>query len=248
MDQDFSEGVNLAEKYPAKLKEMQDLFFAEAKKYNVLPLDDSKFDRMNPAIRPSLTQGRDTFTYYPGMVRIPRGAVPDVLNRSFSITADVVIPENGANGMLITHGGRFGGYGLYLLGGKLAYTFNMNGIYEATILSAERISAGRHTVAMDFQYAGGGLAKGGVATLMVDGAQVGQGRVAITTPVILNTDETLDVGEDLGTPLSEAYQVPFRFNGKIEQVTIKLQSIDPIAEAELGIVKPAAELKKKISD
>jgi len=248
VDQDFSEGVNLAEKYPAKLKELQDLFFAEAKKYNVLPLDDSKIDRMNPAIRPSLTRGRDTFTYYPGMSRIPRGAAPDILNRSFSITADVVVPDQGGNGMLVTHGGRFGGYGMYMLGGKIAYTFNMNGIYEGTIISAESVPAGNHTVTLDFQYAGGGLAKGGIATLKVDGVQVAQGRIAITTPVVINTDETFDVGEDYGTPVSESYQVPFRFNGTLEQVTIKLGPVDPEAEAALGIIKPALEQKKKISD
>jgi len=248
VDQDYSEGVNLAEKYPAKLKEMQDLFYAEAKKNNVLPLDDSKFARISPAIRPSLTRGRDTFTYYPGMKRIPRGAAPDVLSRSFTINADVVIPQNGGNGMLITQGGRFGGYGLYMLNGKLAYTFNMDGIFEATIVSAEMIPDGRHSIIMDFRYDGGGLAKGGVATLMVDGAQVGQGRVAITTPVMINTDETLDIGEDTATAVNESYQVPFRFNGTIEQVTIKLGPIDPVAAEELGIAKPAAELKKKISD
>ncbi len=248
VDMDFSEAVNMADKYPEKLKELQNLFYAEAKKYNVLPMDNSKFARLNPMIRPSLTRGRDTFTYYAGMNRIPNGASPDVLNRSFSITADVVIPQNGGNGMLITQGGRFGGYGLYMLNGKLVYTFNMDGIYSADIVSTDNVPAGRHTVTMDFKYNGGGIAKGGTATLLVDGAQVGQGIVALTTPVTIALDSTLDIGMDTGTGISETYTVPFRFNGTLEQVTIKLQPIDPVAEEELGIVKPAAEMKKKISD
>jgi len=247
VDKDFSEAVNLAEKYPAKLKELQDLFYAEAKKYNALPLDDSKLDRLNPAIRPSLTRGRDTFTYYAGMSRIPRGAAPDLLNRSWSISADVALPDNG-NGMIITHGGRFGGYGLYMLEGKAVYSYNMNGMVRADIASSGKIPAGKHNITVDFQYDGGGLAKAGIATILADGAQVAQGRVEMTTPVLLSADETLDIGEDFGTPVTEAYQVPFRFNGKIEQVTIKIQPIDPVAEEQLGIIKPAAELKKKISD
>ena len=248
VDMDFSEGANLAEKYPAKLKELQDLFYAEAKKYNVLPINNNKFALLNPSVRPSLTRGRDTFTYYPGMTRIPSGAAPDILNRSFSVTADVVIPASGGNGMVISQGDWFGGWGFYMLNGKLVYTFNMNGLYSADIASSDKIAAGRHTLTMNFKYNGGGIAKGGIATLLVDGMQVGQGKIDVTTPVTVALDSDLSVGEATGTPLSDTFAVPFRFNGTLEQVTIKLEPIDPIAEQELLNVKPAAEMKKKISD
>ncbi|MCI0408941.1 MAG: sulfatase-like hydrolase/transferase, partial [Acidobacteria bacterium] len=127
---DFSEAVNLASREPKKLREMQDLFWVEASRYNVLPLDNSKVERMDVSNRPSLTRGRPTFTYYPGMVRIPEGAAPDLKSKSFRISATVQIPASGAQGLLATHGGRFAGWGLYVLDGKPVFHYNLAGVEQ----------------------------------------------------------------------------------------------------------------------
>lgn len=126
VDQDFSEANDLAAKNPKKLRELQDLFWIEAAKYNVLPLDNSKIERMDVNNRPSLTKGRSLFTFYSGQVRIPEGSAPDMKNKSFKITAEVEIPEGGAEGVIATQGGRFNGWGLYILAGKLLFTTTLS--------------------------------------------------------------------------------------------------------------------------
>jgi len=219
---DFSEAVNLAAQEPAKLKELQELFWKEAEKYNVLPIDNSKVERLDVTNRPSLTAGRNMFTYFPGMVRIPEGAAPDMKNKSYQIKAEVEIPKAGAEGIVITHGGRFAGFGLYVLKGKPVFCYNLAGVARYTIEGKDTLLPGRHTIVYDFKYDGGGLGKGGVGTLQVDGKIAATGRIERTLPFRLSLDETLDCGEDTGTPVSEVYHVPFKFTGTIEKVTIDL--------------------------
>jgi len=218
---DFSESNNLAAKEPARLKELQDLFGKEAEKYNVLPIENSRIDRFDVSLRPSLTRGRDEFTYFPGLVRIPEGAAPDTKNRSWQIMAEVSIPAGGAEGMLLTHGGRFSGWGLYLLKGKPDFCYNLAGVARYTIAGKEALAPGAHTIVYDFKY-DGGLGKGGVGTIKVDGKTVATGRIERTLAFRLSLDETLDCGEDTGTPVSEDYHVPFKFNGELKQAVLKL--------------------------
>jgi arylsulfatase len=219
---DFSQANNLAAKEPAKLRELQDLFWVEAAKYNVLPLDNSKVERLDTANRPSLTRGRSVFTYFPGQVRIPEGAAPDVKNKSFKIAASVEIPEGGSDGMLITQGGRFSGWALYLLGGKPVFCYNLAGVDRYFATGKDKLAPGKHTVELDFKMDGAGLGKGGTATLLVDGQPAGEGMIARTLPFRMSLDETLDVGEDTGTPVSEDYRVPFKFTGTIGRVAVRL--------------------------
>jgi arylsulfatase A-like enzyme len=219
---DFSEANNLAAKEPAKLRELQDLFWVEAAKYDVLPLDNSKVERLDTSNRPSLTRGRSVFTYYPGQVRIPEGAAPDVKNKSFKIAATVEIPEGGAEGMLLTQGGRFAGWALYLLRGKPVFCYNLAGVDRYYATGKDKLAPGNHTVELDFKTDGAGLGKGGSATLLVDGKPAGEGKIARTLPFRMSLDETLDCGEDTGTPVSEDYHVPFKFTGTIAKVAVRL--------------------------
>jgi len=222
VNEDFSEANDLASKEAAKLKELQDLFWTEAEKYNVLPIENSRIDRFDVNLRPSLTRGRDEFTYFPGLVRIPEGAAPDLKNKSYQIKAEVEIPKAGAEGMLITHGGRFSGYGLFVLKGKPVFHYNLAGVAHYNIAGKDKLAPGKHTVLFDFKYDGGGLGKGGVGTLLVDGKKVATGRIERTLAFRLSLDETLDCGEDTGTPVVEAYHVPFKFTGELKKVVIEL--------------------------
>jgi arylsulfatase len=221
--EDFSEANDLASKHPAKLKELQDLFWKEAEKYNVLPIENARIPRFDVGLRPSLTTGRDVFTYFPGLVRIPEGAAPDLKNKSYQIKAEVVIPKSGAEGMLLTHGGRFSGYGLYLLKGKPVFTYNLAGVARYSVAGKEALKPGAHTILFDFKYDGGGLGKGGVGTLQVDGKTVATNRIERTLAFRLSLDETLDCGEDTGTPVSEDYHTPFKFTGELKQATVYLK-------------------------
>jgi arylsulfatase A-like enzyme len=223
---DFSEANDLAAKEPRKLRELQDLFFAEAARYNVLPLDNSKIERADVSIRPSLTRGRTEFTYYPGMVRIPEGAAPDFKNKSYRIVADVEIPANGAEGVLITQGGRFNGFGLYLLQDKPVFYYNLVGVERTSVAAKDALSPGKHIVAVDFRYDGGGIGKGGLLTLSVDGKEAANGRLNRTIPFRVSADETLDIGEDTGTPVSEDYRVPFKFTGTLNKVVVDLSEVN----------------------
>jgi len=219
---DFSEANNLAEKEPAKLRQMQDLFWVEAAKHEVLPLDNSKVERLDTTNRPSLTRGRTLFTYYPGQVRIPEGAAPDMKNKSFTISASVQIPQGGAEGMLLTQGGRFAGWGLFVLKGKPVFCYNLAGVARYCVTGTDALPPGAHNVELEFKYDGPGLAKGGTATLRVDGKAAGNVKLAQTLGFRMSLDETLDCGEDTGTPVSEDYRVPFRFTGTINRVAVRL--------------------------
>ena len=220
--EDFSQSQNLVKTHPDKLRELQRLFYIEAVKYNVLPLDNSKAERLDVRNRPSNIRGLSEFTYYDGMVRIPEGGAPDLKNKSFGISAVVEIPEGGAKGLIMTQGGRFAGLGLYLLDGRPVFHYNLCGVERYSVAGDEKLSPGRHVVTLDFIYDGGGVGKGGQATLTVDGEKVASARLLQTIPFRMSLDETLDIGEDTGTPVSEDYQVPFKFTGNLEKVTINI--------------------------
>jgi arylsulfatase len=240
---DFSQAVDLADKEPKKLRELQDLFWIEAAKYDVLPLDNSAVERFDVRIRPSLTRGRSVFTYYAGQTRIPEGSAPDLKNKSFKIGADVDIPAGGANGVIATQGGRFNGWGLYLLDGKPVFHYNLAGVQRFTIAGKEKLAPGKHVILADFKYDGGGIGKGGTVTLNVDDKLVAEGRVDRTYPFRVALDETLDIGEDTGTPVSEDYHVPFKFTGTLNRVLIRLTDAELSAEDQEQIRRAKAAIR-----
>jgi arylsulfatase len=226
IDDDFTEADDLAEKEPRKLRQLQDCFWIEAAKYNVLPIDDRVFMRVNPLTRPSITAGRTKFTYFPGTVRLPELSAPSMKNRSYSITADTVIPPAGAEGMLLTQGGRFGGHGLFVQDKKLIYVYNIAGAFVYTITSGERVPTGDATLRFEFARNDGPAGAGGTGRLFINGKKVGEGTIARTVLNRFSLDEGMDVGEDTGTPVSESYQVPFKFTGTLKQVTVDLGPVD----------------------
>ena len=244
VDQDFSEANDLAAKEPKRLRQLQDLFWAEAGKYNVLPLDNSTTERFDVSLRPSLTRGRMEFTYYPGMIRIPEGTAPDFKNKSYRITADIEIPDDGAEGVLMTQGGRFNGLGLYLLQSKPVFYYNLVGVDRTSVSGNDKLAPGKHSILVTFKYDGGGIGKGGLATLSVDGKKVAEQKLARTIPFRVSADETFDIGEDTGTPVSEDYHVPFKFTGTLNKVVINLgeAALTPQEQKELDQQEGANEL------
>jgi len=227
VSEDFSQANNLAAENPEKLKELQDAFDAEAKKYNVYPLDSSFASRADPAIRPSLTRGRTEFTYYPGAIRIPEGSAPDFKNKSWAVAAEVAVPEGGADGVLATMGGRFGGWALLIQDGKpeFVYALSNQPEHKYRIASDKALPAGNHVVRFSFKYDGGGIGKGATGTLFVDGKEVAQGKIPQTIGVRFSLDETFDVGEDTGTPVVEDYvdKMPFEFTGDLKKFMVVLE-------------------------
>ena len=223
IDDDFSQSKNLAAENPEKLQELQLLFYGEARQNNVLPIDSTKVPRLDVSLRPSLTIGRDTFTYYDGMNRIPEGTAPDFKNKSHTITVDVEIGEGGDDGMLVTQGGRFGGWGLYVLDGKPQYVYNVANLERYRVTSDQKLAPGEHSIRYEFAYDGGGPGKGGTGTLFVDDKQVATAKIERTMGFRISLDETFDIGSDAGEPVSEDYQVPFDFKGKLNKVIVKLQ-------------------------
>lgn len=220
--EDFSEANNLAKKNPQKLEKLQKLFLKEAKKHNVLPLDDRIVERFDVKIRPSFTRGRTTFTYYPGTVGIPEGSAPNLKNRSFTITANVEIPENGAKGVILTQGGRFAGWSFFLEDGKPTYVYNYANTARYTIQSPEKLPSGKSTIRFNFDY-DGGVGAGGIGKLFINDQLLAEGRVDKTIAYRLALDETFDVGRDTGTPVVDTYQVPFAFTGNLQQVSLELK-------------------------
>jgi arylsulfatase len=234
--EDFSQANNLVDKNPEKLKEMQDAFDVEAKKYNVYPLDSSMASRADPAIRPSLTRGRNEFVYFPGMIRIPEGSAPDFKNKSWTIAAEVTVPQGGANGVLATMGGRYGGWALLMQDGKpeFAYAYSNQPEHKYRVHSNEPLAPGNHVIRVKFDYAGGGIGRAANATLLVDENQVGQGQIPQTVGVRFSLDETFDVGEDTGTPVLEEYEakMPFRFTGTLKKFAVVLEPSKLSAEEQ----------------
>jgi arylsulfatase len=219
--EDYSENDDLAAKMPDKLRAMQEQFLVEAEKYHVFPLDNSILERMITP-RPSATAGRTEFTYTDEISGIPDGSAPNILARSYTISADVEIPPSGAEGMLVTLGGHFGGYGLYLLKGKPVFDYNLLAVANYRWEGADALTPGKHALVFDFKYDGPGLAKGGTGVLSVDGKQVATQTIPNTVPVIITIDETFDIGIDTRTAVDDSYQVPFAFTGKLDKLTVKL--------------------------
>ncbi|MFO0815783.1 MAG: sulfatase-like hydrolase/transferase [Gemmatales bacterium] len=226
LKEDFSQANDLAAKMPDKLRELKELFLVEATKYNVFPLDNSVLPRIITP-RPSATAGRSEFNYKGIMAGLPPSDAPNILNRSYTITADVEIPQNGAEGMLVTLGGRFGGYGLYLLKGKPVFTYNLLDLERIKWEGKDSLTPGKHLITFDFSLAGPGFGKGGKGVLKVDGQTVAEMEMTRTIPFLMTIDETFDVGMDLRTSVdSQDYQVPFRFTGKLNNVNFKLGKVE----------------------
>ena len=222
VEEDFSQANDLAQENPEKLEELVKLFFAEAARYQVLPLDGRKTARLNVDNRPSLTQGRTKFTY-PNRLRLPEGASPDLKHKSHEIIADVTIPEGGAEGMLVTQGGRFAGYGLYIKDGKLVYHYNLADDESYTDTSDKPVPSGDLKLRAVYKSDADKPFAGADVTLYVDDQEVGAGRVEKSIPNRVTLDETLDTGFDTGTPISEDFEVPFKFTGRLKTVTIELK-------------------------
>jgi arylsulfatase A-like enzyme len=233
LSKDWTQYEDVADKYPEKLKEMEAIFWDEAEKNQVLPLDAAKFTRL-VAPRPSLTAGRTEFTYSGEMIGTPNGDAPNILNASYTIKAEVVIPENGAEGMIVTQGGRFGGYGFYLLKGVPVFTWNMLDLERVKWKGKEALSPGKHTLEYDFKYDGmgaatlafnsvSGLGRNGTGVLKVDGKEVQTIRMPKTIPLTLAWDENFDVGADTLTGVDDQdYQTPFKFTGTLSKLTITI--------------------------
>jgi len=221
LSEDYSQANDLASKNPAKLKELQQVFGQEAKKYNVYPMDNRAFARSFD-VRPSATAGKTEFVYKGELSGTSPGTAPPFLGRSFTITADIDVPQGGAEGMLVTQGGETNGYGLYLLKGKPVFTYNLLDIRRFRWESPQALQPGKHTVAFDFTYDGPGMAKGGTGVLKVDGVEVATEKIPHTIAFTMPFDETFDVGVDTRTGVDNAdYRVPFRFTGKINKITCK---------------------------
>jgi arylsulfatase len=220
--EDYSQAHDLAAKMPDKAKELQAVFMTEAAKYQVLPIDNSVLPRILTA-RPSATSGRTVFTYSGKMPGLPQSDGPSILNRSYSITAEVEVPKSG-EGMIVTVGGRFGGYGFYMLKGKPVFLYNFLDLERFRWEGPDALAPGKHTIVFDFKYDGPGFGKGGTGILNVDGKEVASKKVPHTIPfAMMEMDETFDVGSDMRSPVDDNdYQVPFAFTGKIEKLTFKL--------------------------
>ncbi len=232
ISEDYSENNDLAAQMPGKLKEMQALFSTEAAKYQVFPLDNTGFARLLTP-RPSAVAGKTIFTYTGENAGIPVGNAPSILDRDFTITAEVTIPEGGAEGMIVTLGGRFGGYGLYLLHGKPVFDYNMLDLehfrWEGGVgglvgedWMGKALSPGKHIIMFSFKYDGPGPGKGGTGVLSVDDRELARKTIAHTIPLMMAIDETFDVGVDTRTPVDDSYEVPFRFTGTINRLTFDL--------------------------
>jgi arylsulfatase A-like enzyme len=242
LTEDFSQHNDLAARNPDKLKELQALFLTEAAKYNVFPLDNSLLTRtVTP--RPSATAGRTVFTYTGVNPGIPVGNAPSILNKDYTITAEVTIPKGGAEGMIVTMGGRFGGYGLYLLKGKPVFEYNFLDLklyrWEGGVGSrdwlGDALKPGKHTIVFDFKYNGPGFAKGGTGVLSVDGRELARQTIPHSIPFLMTIDESFDVGIDTRTPVDDSYKVPFRFTGNINKLTFKLGP-EQLAEADRKVI------------
>jgi arylsulfatase A-like enzyme len=237
LSEDYSQNNDLAAKMPDKLKEMQALFVQEAAKYQVLPLDNQQFQRAI-APRPSLTAGRTEFTYSGVVQGIDLGNAPSILNKSYTITADIQVPQGGGNGMICTEGGRFGGFGLYVLKGKPVFDYNGLELAQFRWEGQQPLSAGKHTIIFDFTYDGPGVAKGGTGVLKVDGKVIATQKMPRTIPFLMPVDETFDVGIDTRTSVNEQdYHVPFAFNGTINKLTFNLGPTELSGEEQERVEK-----------
>jgi len=225
---DYSQARDLAAEKPEMLAKLQRLWLIEATKYNVLPIDDRGAERLEPSIagRPTLIRGKSQLLFA-GMGRLSENSVVSIKNRSFSVTADIVVPAGGAEGVIIAQGGRFGGWALYAKDGSAKFVYNVLGIHEFSTVAESPIATGNHQVRMEFAYDGGGLAKGGDVSLYYDGTAVGNGRVGATQPMVFSADETTDIGYESGTTVTPDYTAhSSRFSGTINWVQIDVGTDD----------------------
>lgn len=233
---DWTQAHDLAAEQPEKLKELQRLWLIEAVKYDVLPLDDRRIERLNSDLagRPLLIKGTSQ-ALYGGMGRLSENSVLNIKNKSHAVTAEVVIPEGGGQGVIVAQGGAFAGWALYLHDGKPKYCHNLAGLQRFYVEATSAAPAGEHQVRMEFAYDGGGLGRGGLVTLFLDGNQVGEGRVEATVPMLYSADETCDVGFDSGTAVSEDYtSAHSNFDGTVRwvQLDAALDDHDHLITAE----------------
>ncbi len=254
---DFSQSQNIADQHPDKVKEMKKMFVEEAKKYQVFPMDASVAGRL-VAPRPNITAGRSEFVYTHPMVGLPQGDSPSILNASYTITADINVPEGGAEGMILTSGGRFAGYGFYILEGKPVFLWNMIDLERIKWEGQEALTPGQHTIEFDFKYEGmgagtlafnnmSGLAQPGTGTLKVDGKVVANKKMAKTLPMILQWDESFDIGSDTLTGVNDAdYKPPFALTAKLNKLTIKIDR-PVLSEADKQMLM-AAQRNNKASE
>ena len=240
-NKDWTQANNLAKQMPGKLHELQRLWLMEAMRYNVLPLDDDLAKKMNPDLagRPILIKGK-TQLLFGGMGRLSENCVLNIKNKSHSITAQIVVPQQGAQGVIIAQGANIGGWSVYANKGKLKYCYNLGGVQHFYVEAGNPLPPGEHQVRVEFAYAGGGLAKGGKVTLYVDGKRVGEGEIAMTLPLVYSADDGLDVGEDSGAPVSEDYgPTGNAFNGRIKGVQLAIaedaESVDHLVKPEDAI-------------
>ena len=239
--EDYSENNDLAAKMPDKVRDMKELFMVTAEKYDVFPLDNS-FSARAATPRPSSTAGRTDFTYSGESSGLPYSSAPDITGKSFSVTAEVEIPQGGADGMINTLGGREGGHGLYLLKGKPVFVYNFFDLERFRWEGQAALTPGKHTVMFDFKYDGPGFGKGGTGVLLVDGKEVTSKTIPHTIPFVETIDETFDVGVDTRTGVDDDdYQPPFRFTGKIDKLTVKLV---PLTAAEEKLLQQKAQETK----
>ncbi len=238
---DWSQANNLASQMPEKLHELQRLWLIEAVRYNVLPMDDDIAARINPdtAGRPVLIRGNSQILFG-SMGRLSENSVVSVKNKSHSVSAQIVVPATGAEGVIIAQGGNIGGWSLYVKDGKLKYCYNLLGIQYFYAESKTALPPGDHQVRMEFAYAGGGLGKGGTASLYVDGRKVGEGKVAATAPIIFSADDGCDVGVDTGSPVSPDYGPRGnQFSGQVKGVLLEIgndaQSLDHLVQPEEAV-------------
>ena len=257
LNKDWTQSEDVAAKYPDKLKELQGLFWKEAEKYQVLPLDASVVTRLITP-RPSITAGRDVFTWNRPMTGTPNGDAPSILNSSYNFKAEIEVPKDGAEGMLITQGGRFGGYGFYVHKGKPVFLWNLVDLKRIRWEGAKPLSPGKHVLEFDFTYDGmgmgtlalgsvSGIGQGGTGVLKVDGEEVANQKMPHTLPFILQWDENLDIGSDTGSPVNDAdYQVPYPFTGKLNKVTLTIDR--PKLTPEDMKKLEAAQMSKKTSE
>ena len=234
---DWTQAHDLAAEQPGRLRDLQRQFLIEAGKYNVLPLDDRRFERFNPDLagRPQLTRGTSQLLFG-RMGRLSENSVLSMKNKSHAVTAQIDVPEAGAEGVIISQGGAFGGFVLYAKDGKPAYCYNLFGLQQFKVYGEDAIPAGEHQVRMEFAYDGGGLGKGGDVKLYVDGETVGEGRVDGTVPMLFSADETTDVGSDTATPVSDDYGPKnSQFTGNVRWVQI---DVDAAAEDTDHLIGP----------
>jgi len=249
--EDFSLANNLAAKNPAKLKELQDLFLKEAVKNHVLPIDDRVFERLIPASagRPDLMGARTSLTVYEGMIGMSENVFINLKNKSHTITADVEIPQGGANGVILAQAGRFGGWSLYVKDGKPTYTYNFLGLQRFNIAAGQPLPAGKATIRFEFASDGPGMGKGGIGTILVNGQKVAEGRIEHTQCCIYSADEGADVGMDEATPVTEDYKEgDNKFTGTIYRVTIDLKEMKAVNAEEEQQAVHEAHVRKQLAD